>query len=68
MFLSFQTVVIINLIWIYNREIADIEKLFVSIFMIILLLILLDGSQIERELWDLILNGSTLLNILSKLP
>ena len=43
-FLSFQNVVIISLIWIYNTEIANTEKLFVSIFMIVLLLILLDGS------------------------
>lgn len=67
-FLSFQNVVIINLIWIYNREIANAEKLFVSIFMIVLLLILLDGTQFEHEVWDLILNGSTAMNILAKLP
>jgi mannose-P-dolichol utilization defect protein 1 len=67
-FLLIQNLVIVNQIWFYNIEILYVEKLFVSVFMIVILLILYEGSVVDHEFWEVVLLVSMILNLLSKMP
>ena len=69
--ITVQNLIIILLIWIYNKNIGILEKLFIFAFMAGYAVLLFDPIEkgiLQEEHWKLITSASTFMNMMAKLP
>ena len=68
LFIEVQNVVIILLLWKYNKHINSAEKLIVSLAIIAYTYLLFEGSYLTEEHWSLISSSSMGLTVLTRVP
>lgn len=64
----FQNAAILLLIWQYNKSIGSLEKLGVVVFFGAYAFVLYSGQVMTEDLWLLVSNSSSLMQMASKLP
>ncbi len=56
-FISIQNVIIIYLIWTYNKSIGFAEKVVFCLITIVYSYIVIDGSMLTDQMWDIIVSS-----------
>jgi len=67
-FIEFQNFLIILLIWNYNKSIFMLEKMFFMVFAFAYAFLLLDGTFMTTDMWNIIASSGIVLLVLQRGP
>lgn len=67
-FINIQNVLIILLVWKFNKSISIVEKIVFFLFTSVYAFVIFEGSMMTPELWDIVVSSQLVLQIIQRVP